>query len=99
MPKYYDLATIREPAPGEAADWAEIMARYTAGDGGYWDPPSPDEIASQPFAFDVAGPGFEAAPGQDCFLWRILDLCLAKFHGNAAYKWKPQYQRRGTCVG
>lgn len=99
MPKYYDLATIETPAYGEAADWAEIMARYAAGEEGYWDPPSPDEIAAQPLALDIAGPGFEAAVGQDCYLWRILDLCLAKFHGNAAYKWQPQYQRRGTCVG
>lgn len=45
--------------------------------------------------FETAAPRAMEAPDRDTFLWRFCMLAFEK----AGIRWRPQYQKRGTCVG
>ena len=49
--------------------------------------------------FSVGCPKLMDMPDRDTFLWRPLIRCLRTYHNDPNYKWRPQYQRHGTCVG
>lgn len=57
-------------------------------------------------AFEAEAPSLAAlaphlydAPKRDIIQSRVLDAALRDYHDDPNYKWRPQYQRRGTCVG
>lgn len=50
-------------------------------------------------SMSAAAPDVMSAPVQTTYLWRYRTLGLQQFYKNSSYKWRPQYQRWGTCVG
>lgn len=67
-------------------------------DADYWQclrPVSEEEVAGV-LSFSQAFPEAMDRPLRDVFTWRARTIALEK-HGLP--KWRPQYQKRGTCVG
>jgi hypothetical protein len=94
MPRYWQPADI-EPLRGEIDPDAMPSEYYLANIAGWIPPDNPTDLYAQ------AVDGFAdiwAAPDRDTFLWRALNFVLTTHYG-AGFAWRPQYQRRGTCVG
>lgn len=82
---------------GPVLDWRQIEQAYRVNAFNAWqksDEATKLKCASLPYSV-LAGENMDT-PDREVFLYRYLFAALRKKHGTS-YKWRPQYQKYGTC--